>query len=104
MPSPTRYGDLNGLTRGRLTAKSLCHAEPGIDEGALPRPSGRRAGQGRREAAASDAHAAFTVRLERAPPPAGSLTIEMAISAEHAPVCRQRSELGNDVILSSLRP
>lgn len=62
------------------------------------------AGQGRREAAASDAHAAFTVRLERAPPPAGSLTIEMAISAEHAPVCRQRSELGNDVILSSLRP
>jgi hypothetical protein len=54
MPTPTRFGDLNGphaelvtqLTRGRLTGESCCHCDPDIDETVLPRQPGWRGALG----------------------------------------------------------
>ncbi|MFN4014225.1 MAG: hypothetical protein ACK4JB_02735 [Reyranella sp.] len=55
MPTPTRFGDLNGgkygslirdLTRGRLTADDWCHLDPDINEDSLPRKAGWRGALG----------------------------------------------------------
>jgi hypothetical protein len=55
MPTPTRYGDLNGgtygsvvrdLTRGKFTANDWCHLDPDINEGSLPRKAGWRGALG----------------------------------------------------------
>jgi hypothetical protein len=62
MPSRTRYGDLAGdfatmveqLTRGRLTRGSLCHLDPDLEAGALPRRPGWRGAFG--QVAAAQGH------------------------------------------------
>jgi len=54
MPTPTRFGDLNGLygslvgdlTRGRLTARDWCHLDPDINPDSLPRQTGWRGALG----------------------------------------------------------
>jgi hypothetical protein len=59
MPTPTRFGDLNGLygslvrdlTRGRITAKDWCHLDPDIDPQSLPRKTGWRGALGQVSAA-----------------------------------------------------
>jgi putative DNA base modification enzyme with NMAD domain len=59
MPTPTRFGDLNGpygnlvcdLTRGRLTAEDWCHLDPDINPDSLPRQTGWRGALGQVSAA-----------------------------------------------------
>ncbi len=59
MPTPTRFGDLNGaygnlvrdLTRGRLSAEDWCHLDPDINPDSLPRKVGWRGSLGQVSAA-----------------------------------------------------
>lgn len=62
MPTPTRFGDLEGpygelvtdLTNGKVTARYPCHLDPDIAEAALPRGSGWRGALG--QVAAAQGH------------------------------------------------
>jgi hypothetical protein len=59
MPTPTRFGDLNGaygrlvfdLTRGRLTPDHWCHLDPDINSASLPRQTRWRGALGQTRAA-----------------------------------------------------
>jgi hypothetical protein len=59
MPTPTRFGDLNGqysrlvfdLTVGKLTPDDWCHLDPDINPASLPRQTGWRGALGQSRAA-----------------------------------------------------